>query len=161
MLSLERLLTYLEQLAPLEMAADWDNVGLLLGDRMATIQRVMTCLTVTPASAAEAVELNASLILTHHPILFRGAKHLTTDTPEGRMLLELARAGIAVYSPHTAFDNARGGINDTLAGRLQLQDVAPLRRGSGTREHKLVVFVPEADLGRVSEALIAAGAGTV
>src|SRR5262249_28129527 len=85
----------------------------------------------------------------------------TSDTPEGRTLLALARAGAAVYSPHTAFDNTAGGINDALAGRLGLRDVAPLRRGEGPRACKVVVFVPDQDLARVSDALFAAGAGQI
>src|SRR5260370_351806 len=93
---------HLEQFAPLNLAADWDNVGLLLGERGAPVQRLITCLTVTPESVAEAVEAGAQLLVTHHPILFRGIKRLTDATPEGRMLLALVRAGVAVYSPHTA-----------------------------------------------------------
>src|SRR5438477_2583544 len=113
----------LRQLAPLELAADWDNVGLLLGDPAAPVQRILTCLTVTPEVAAEAVEGGYQLLVTHHPILFRGVKRLTTATPEGRSVLALARAGVAVYSPHTAFDNTHAGINERLAGRLGLTDL--------------------------------------
>src|SRR5262245_10022782 len=119
----------LEQFAPPGLAADWDNVGLLLGARAGDLQALMTCLTVTPESAAEAVEAGANLIVTHHPVLFRPIQRLTTATPDGRMLLDLVRAGVRVYSPHTAFDNTQGGINDMLAGRLGLHDVKPLRRG--------------------------------
>jgi dinuclear metal center YbgI/SA1388 family protein len=151
----------LEQFAPLELAADWDNVGLLLGDRATEVQRVMTCLTVTPESAAEAVEERAQLLVTHHPILFRAVRQLTGDTPEGRMLLTLARAGIAVFSPHTAFDNTRGGINEILARRLGMADVTPLRRRGASPQCKVVVFVPESDLARVMDALFAAGAGHI
>src|SRR5262245_9834421 len=104
-------LRYLEAFAPRPLAASWDNVGLLLGDRSAAAERVMTCLTVTPDSAAEAIAEQAQLIVTHHPILFRPVQRLTADDPQGRMLLALIRAGSAVYSPHTAFDNTAGGIN--------------------------------------------------
>jgi dinuclear metal center YbgI/SA1388 family protein len=152
---------YLEHLAPLELAADWDNVGLLLGDRGRQVERIMTCLTVTPESAAEAIEKNAQLIVTHHPILFRAVKRLTDATAEGRTVLNLIRAGVAVYSPHTAFDNTRDGINETLARRLGLQDVAALRQRDGRRQYKVVVFVPEADLSRVADAMFAAGAGNI
>ena len=170
-------LEFLEQWAPVALAAAWDNVGLLLGDRDAEVQRIMTCLTVTPESATEAIESGAQLIVTHHPILFRPVKRLTSTTPEGRLLLGLVRAGVAVYSAHTAFDNTRGGINEMLAGRLQLRDVTPLRpphptlspfgwgrgqgEGGGARKYKLVVFVPDADLVRVADALFAAGAGNI
>jgi dinuclear metal center YbgI/SA1388 family protein len=155
------LIEYLEQFAPLVRAADWDNVGLLLGERGAEVRRVLTCLTVTPESAAEAIETGTQLIVTHHPILFRAIKRLTGDTPEGRMLCALVRAGVAVYSPHTAFDNTHGGINESLAVRLGLVEVGPLRALDGPRQCKLVVFVPDADLCKVSDALFAAGAGRI
>lgn len=161
MLTVAAVVEYLEQFAPPHLAADWDNVGLLLGDRAAAVRSVMTCLTVTPESAAEAVESGVGLIVTHHPILFRGVKRLTTATPEGRMLLSLIRAGVAVFSPHTAFDNTRDGINDLLARRLGLTEVAGLRRHEEARQCKVVVFVPDNDLSRVSNAMFAAGAGHI
>jgi dinuclear metal center YbgI/SA1388 family protein len=161
MLSLAAVIDHLEQLAPPRLAADWDNVGLLLGDRAAEVARLMTCLTVTPESAGEAIERKADLIVTHHPILFRATKRLTGDSAEGRMLLGLARAGVAVYSPHTAFDNATAGINDLLARTLGLVEVRPLRPGTGAKSIKLVVFVPDSDLARVSDALFNAGAGRI
>jgi dinuclear metal center YbgI/SA1388 family protein len=152
---------YLRALAPLHLAASWDNVGLLLGDDDALVQRIMTCLTVTPASAVEAVAEKAQLVVTHHPILFRPIKRLTTQTPEGAMLLELASHGVGVFSPHTAFDNAAGGINDLLAGKLGLRSVVPLRAAQQPGKCKLVVFVPDADLAKVSDAMFAAGAGRI
>jgi dinuclear metal center YbgI/SA1388 family protein len=151
----------MERFAPPDLAADWDNVGLLLGDRSKSVARLMTCLTVTPESAGEAVAEKADVIVSHHPILFRGIKRLTTDTPEGRMLLELIRANVAVYSPHTSFDNTAGGINDILAKRLCLSNVVPLRGQGAPREMKIVAFVPDKDLARVSDAMFAAGAGHI
>lgn len=118
---------FLEAFAPPALAEAWDNVGLLLGDREAAVHAVLTCLTLTQDVAAEAIREDASLIVTHHPVLFRPVKRLTTDTTEGAMLLALARAGAAVYSPHTAFDGTAAGINDRLAARLQLREVEPLR----------------------------------
>ncbi len=161
MLTVGDVVNELERFAPLGLAADWDNVGLLLGERSRPVARIMTCLTVTPESTAEAVSEKADLIVTHHPILFRGAKRLTDATAEGRMTLQLARADVAVYSPHTAFDNTSGGINEILANRLGLTQVVPLRSQSGPREMKVVVFVPEKDLARVSDAMFMAGAGHI
>jgi dinuclear metal center YbgI/SA1388 family protein len=161
MFTVATVVEYLDRFAPRDLAADWDNVGLLLGESSAAVERIMTCLTVTPESAAEAIAGRASLIVTHHPILFRGVKRLTDATAEGRMLLELIRAGVAVYSPHTAFDNTRGGINELLARRLALTDVVPLRRAAECGQMKVVVFVPDKDLSRVSDALFAAGAGRI
>src|SRR5437899_9691223 len=161
MASVADIIEYLNQFAPSHLAADWDNVGLLLGDRETRCERVMTCLTLTPDVAQEAIQANVRLIVTHHPILFRSVQRLTADTPEGRMLLSLIQAGVAVYSPHTAFDNTAGGINDALARRLDLIDVVPLRRREGMRQCKIVVFVPEADLAQVSDAMFQAGAGRI
>jgi dinuclear metal center YbgI/SA1388 family protein len=161
MVSVAAIVEFLEQFAPPGLAAGWDNVGLLLGERGAPVTRLMTCLTVTPDVAAEAVADGAHLIVSHHPILFRGAKHLTDATAEGKTILSLARAGVAVYSPHTAFDNTAGGINDFLAGRLGLAGIQPLRTREDSKIYKVVVFVPDKDLGRVSDALFAAGAGNI
>ncbi|MCA9079734.1 MAG: Nif3-like dinuclear metal center hexameric protein [Planctomycetaceae bacterium] len=112
---------------PLELAEDWDNVGLLLGDADAPVDKVLTCLTLTPDVAAEAIREGAALIVSHHPILFRPVQRLTTTDTQGAMLLDLIRGGVAVYSPHTAFDSAGEGINQQLAQRLDLQDIQPIR----------------------------------
>lgn len=118
---------FLDAFAPAALAESWDNVGLLLGDRDAEVRFVLTCLTLTPDVADEAIRASAGLVVTHHPILFRAVKRLTTDTAEGRMILSLARAGVAVYSPHTAFDGTARGVNARLADRLGLVEVASLR----------------------------------
>jgi dinuclear metal center YbgI/SA1388 family protein len=159
-MKLQDLLVHLRNIAPLDLAADWDNVGLLLGDADSDVRRVLTCLTVTPEVVAEATDKRADLIVTHHPILFRPTKNLTTASGEGRMLLTLARFNVAVYSAHTAFDNAPAGMNERIAARLQLTGVGPLRRRT-IQQYKVVVITPDKDLARVSDALFAAGAGTI
>jgi dinuclear metal center YbgI/SA1388 family protein len=116
----------LEQFAPSALAEEWDNVGLLVGDRHWPVERVMTCLTITPNTVAEALEGRANLIVTHHPLPFHALKTITADTTVGQLLLKLITAKIAVYSPHTAFDSARAGINQHLAIGLGLQEIAPL-----------------------------------
>jgi dinuclear metal center YbgI/SA1388 family protein len=117
---------FLESFAPARLSAEWDNVGLLVGDRARPVERLMTCLTVTPESVAEAIAERANLIVTHHPFPFHPLRTITSDAPPGRMLLELIGARIAVYSPHTAFDSAAAGINQRLAAGLGLQDIKPL-----------------------------------
>ncbi len=155
------LVRVLEQWFPLALAAEWDNVGLLIGDAAQPVERVMTCLTVTPESADEAIRERANLIVSHHPVLFRPTKTLTSASGEGAMLLKLIRAGVAVYSPHTAFDNAPGGINDFLATRLGLTGVRPLRSLTADKNVKLAMFVPDGDLAKVSDAVFTAGAGVI
>lgn len=119
--------SFLREFAPVDLAEEWDNVGLLIGAGGDPVSSVLTCLTLTPDVAAEAIERNAELIVTHHPVLFRGVQQITDATSEGRMLLDLIRAGVAVYSPHTSYDSANAGINRQLADALQLSGVQPLR----------------------------------
>ncbi|MCC6492242.1 MAG: Nif3-like dinuclear metal center hexameric protein [Pirellulales bacterium] len=116
----------LEQLAPLALAEDWDNVGLLVGDAAWPAERVMTCLTVTADTVAEALAEGANLIVSHHPLPFRPVKTITAETTVGRLLLQLVKHSIAVYSPHTAFDSASAGINQHLAIGLGLQEILAL-----------------------------------
>ncbi len=144
--------SFLDRFAPPSLAEDWDNVGLLVGDASGSVERVMTCLTVTPAAAAEAVERRAELIVAHHPLPFHPLKRLTTETTAGRLLCELMAAEVALYSPHTAFDSAAEGINQRLAAGLELQEIEPLlphEDGLGTgRKGRLEGPLPLADLGR-------------
>jgi len=142
MLTVADLCTFLEAFAPAELAAAWDNVGLLVGDRSQKVERVMTCLTITPATAAEAVREHVDLVVTHHPLPFQPLKRLTADEPTGRLLLDLIRAGVAIHSPHTAFDSAQAGINQQLAEGLGLTEIQPLEQEAGRfgqlpRPHKL------------------------
>jgi dinuclear metal center YbgI/SA1388 family protein len=126
MLTTQEIAKFLEAFAPPRLAEDWDNVGLLVGDGSAAVERVMTCLTITPASAAEAIRERAQLVVAHHPLPFKALKRLTTATTPGRLLLDLIRHGVAVHSPHTAFDSAANGINQQLAEGLGLTGIRPL-----------------------------------
>jgi dinuclear metal center YbgI/SA1388 family protein len=117
---------YLEKLAPSELAEEWDNVGLLVGDPATPVQRVMTCLTLTQATVAEAVREQAQLVVAHHPLPFKPLKRITSETTVGALLLDLIRAGTAVASAHTACDSAADGINQRLAERLGLVEIEPL-----------------------------------
>jgi dinuclear metal center YbgI/SA1388 family protein len=159
--TITEVIALLNDFAPPCLAAEWDNVGLLLGDSSGPVERIMTCLTVTDDVVAEAVAEKVQLLVSHHPILFRPIRRMTAADADGNRLLTLTRAGVAVYSPHTSFDNCPGGINDILARRLGLNAVAPLRFGEGPRQCKVVVFVPDSDLERVADAMFAAGAGHI
>jgi dinuclear metal center YbgI/SA1388 family protein len=156
------IVAWLDRIAPRRLAESWDNVGLLWGDPEQSIERVMTCLTVTPGTAAEAIEQGAGLIVSHHPVLFRPAQRVVARKGDpGAYLWALARAGVAVASPHTAYDNAEGGINDQLARCLGLTEVACLRPSAAADLCKVVVFAPESDRSAVLDAAFAAGAGRI
>lgn len=113
----------LNTIAPLELAEEWDNVGLLVGDRKAPVERVLCALDFSESVLDEAISVGAQMIVTHHPILFRARRNVTTDDPEGRMLYRLVRSGIALAAMHTNFDNMHPGVNDALAEKLGLKNV--------------------------------------
>ncbi|WP_337173808.1 Nif3-like dinuclear metal center hexameric protein [Paludisphaera sp.] len=152
---------WLEGFAPSRLAEKWDNVGLLWGDPGAEVERVMTCLTVTPETADEAIREGAGLIVSHHPILFRETKRIRADLPGTGFLWRLARAGVAIASPHTAFDSAADGINAGLCRRLGILDAVPIRPAAAPAAFKVVVFTPESDRDAVLAAAFAAGAGRI
>lgn len=127
---LSQVMEELERQAPLPLAESWDNVGLLLGDPQQQCERGLTCLTLTPDVAEEALQRGVQVIVTHHPILFRPVQRLTSETAAGEMLLKLIRAGIAVYAPHTAYDSAQTGVNQQLADLLEVRNAAVLRAKS-------------------------------
>ncbi|MBR1560094.1 MAG: Nif3-like dinuclear metal center hexameric protein [Clostridia bacterium] len=115
-------------LAPVEDAEEWDNVGLLAGREASEVEAVLCALDLTEAVVDEAVRRGAQMIVTHHPILFRGRKHLREDDAEGRMLCKLIRADLALYAMHTNYDNACPGVNDALAAALGLSDAEVVER---------------------------------
>ena len=131
---LKDICAYLEQFAPSALAEQWDNVGLLAGDPAAHIARSMTCLTVTPGTAEEAVRREANLVITHHPLPFRPLKRLAATTTPGQLLWKLISHRVAIYSPHTAFDSALRGINQQLAEGLKLNGIVPLIPMEGEHE---------------------------
>ena len=148
------IIAFLERFAPTELAEEWDNVGLLTGDRHCDAPRVLTCLTLTPDVAREAIERQAALVVAHHPLLFHAVKRLTADNAEGKMLLELITAGIAVYSPHTAYDSAAEGINQQLALALGLAQIEPLvPRPSGGGSGRMGLWGPHGDAGSAANSL--------
>jgi dinuclear metal center YbgI/SA1388 family protein len=126
-MQLNSILNALQQIAPLEFAESWDNVGLLVGTRDREIACAMACLTLSGATLAEAIHANADLVICHHPVPFKPLAKITGDTTTGKLLLQAIEAGIAIYSPHTAWDNCRTGINQQLAEILQLETIGPLQ----------------------------------
>ena len=124
-----RIYDLLKLIAPLELAEEWDNPGLLAGRLDAEVDTVLCALDLTPKVIEEAAKVGAQLIVTHHPILFRGRKNLREDDAEGRMLCALIRGNLAMIAMHTNFDNASPGINDALAAQLGLTDVVEMENG--------------------------------
>lgn len=149
---------------PPSEAAEWDHVGLQVGDPDAPVARVLLSLDVTSEVVAEAADGPATLLLAHHPLLFRPLASLTPATASGRIALAAAAANVAVAAAHTNLDVARdgAGTSDPVVSALGLVDVAPLTTELREGERcTLVTFVPEEAVDPVIDAVSAAGAGRV
>lgn len=149
----------MESLAPPGLAADWDNVGLQVGDPAAAVRRVLVCVDLTEAVLEEAARAKVQMIVAHHPAIFRAIKQVTPEqTP---VAYAAVRRGVAVYAAHTNLDAAGGGTSDVLADSLGLTTRRPLEPIVRSGHCKVVVFLPPDDLSRVADAAFAAGAGRI
>lgn len=160
-ISCHNVIEVMEELAPSHLAESWDNIGLLVGSKDQPVSKILVTLDVTPTVFKYAVSHNVDMIITHHPVIFKGVTKLETDTAPGELLAGLIRAGIAVYAAHTNLDTAPGGVNDVLAAKLGLTETRPLNQHSQKQLIKLVVYVPQAYVEPVRAAITTAGAGHI
>ena len=121
-----------EELYPPHLAEEWDNVGLLVGDRDKEVRKVLIALDASDQAVERAVSEKADLILTHHPLIFKPLKRVTADDRIGRRILKMAAAGISYYAMHTNFDIA--GMAALNEGELGLIGTAPLAVTGRTEE---------------------------
>lgn len=149
----------LNEIASPVLAAEWDNVGLLIGDPKARADKLLLCIDLTEDVLAEAIRLKAKMVMAYHPVIFKGIKRLTTDSAS--VAYAATRAGLAVYSMHTALDAAVGGTNDVLADVLGLSDRRPLVSVFAGGRCKITVFLPADELSTVANAAFNAGAGII
>ena len=131
--------------APRELAESWDNVGLLVGDPEAQVERVLVSLDITEAVVEEAARIGARLIVSHHPVMnntWHPVQTIRPDDRQGRILTALIRGGIAAVCMHTNLDAAEGGVNDVLAEKLGLQHVVMLNEEKIGRAGELNCEIP-------------------
>ena len=124
----------MERIAPRRLAEEWDNPGLLVGSPHDEVRKILVALDVREETVERAIEDGCDLIVAHHPLIFRALKALRTDDATGCKIARLIKADIAVFAAHTNLDSAAGGVNDVLAERLELHDVAPLVEGAADSE---------------------------
>ena len=119
-MKLSAVIEAIESFAPLALQEKWDNSGLQIGlpDGNGEVTGVMICLDTTEEIVAEAASRGCNLIVSHHPLIFKGFKHLTDSTPQERAAAAAIRASIAVYSSHTSLDSTIGGVSYAMAERL-------------------------------------------
>lgn len=156
-----KIVKWVEQLAPQHLAMPDDRIGLQLGTLNKQIKHVLIALEVTDEVVAEAIANDVDLIIAHHAVMFRPLEHLRTDTPGGQRLATMIKHDIAVYVAHTNLDVAVGGVNDLLAEALGLQHVTFLDKVHEDLLYKLIVFVPKSHQEAVQAAMFNVGAGQI
>ena len=150
----------LEKLAPLAYAEDFDNVGLLVGDRQAEVSKILVTLDTTEEVVKEAIEKGANLIVSFHPIIFSGMKKITGKNYVERVVQLAIKNDINIYATHTALDNSQFGVNFQIAKQLNLKNTEILIPQKDTLRH-LVTYVPTANAANLRQALSDAGAGSI
>ena len=150
----------IEDFAPLALQESWDNAGLIVGDGENNVDAALLCLDVTSEVLDEAITKGAGLVISHHPVIFRGLKKLTGSDPTERIVIKAIRNNIALYAAHTNIDKIWGGVNSRIAGKLGLKNQEILNQEGGILR-KLIVFVPEEHASKVREAIFSSGAGHI
>ncbi|WP_100614240.1 Nif3-like dinuclear metal center hexameric protein [Confluentibacter citreus] len=151
---------HLEALSPLAYAEDFDNVGLLVGHKNMPITGILVTLDTLETVIDEAIETKCNLIVSFHPIIFKGLKKLTGKTYVERVVMKAIKYDIAIYSMHTALDNAFQGVNDMICNQLELTNKRILIPQNQTIK-KLTTFVPTKEAEQLRNALFQAGAGSI
>ena len=128
-MKLEELVKSMEEIAPLSLQEPWDNSGIQLAAGPVEIHRVLTTLEITDPVIEEALEQEADLIVTHHPLIFSGLKSIDYRDVAGAYVIKLLNLGVSVYACHTPFDKVAGGNNDFLAELIGLTDTSGLSDG--------------------------------
>jgi dinuclear metal center YbgI/SA1388 family protein len=153
-------ITHLEALAPLAYAEEFDNVGLLVGHKTSKVTGVLVTLDTLETVVDEAIENQCNLIVSFHPIIFKGLKKITGNSYVERVLIKAIEHKIAIYAIHTALDNAFDGANAGLCDLLELQNKEILIPQEGTIK-QLTTYVPEKNAEAVRNALFKSGAGSI
>jgi len=159
-MKIAEIISYIESQFPLEFQEDYDNSGLIIGDKEQTISSVLLSFDVSEDIVDEAIEKKCNLIITHHPIIFSGLKKITGKNYVERIVIKAIQNNIAIYSAHTNLDSVQGGINTMICKKIGLNNCKVLAPKSNFLK-KIVTFVPERNATEVRQALFDAGAGYI
>lgn len=127
-MKLRNIISYLEEKAPISLQEPYDNSGLILGNPDTEVSKVLVCLDVDVDAAEYAISQNCQLVLSHHPTIFKALKNFTMETRESSILIKAIRNDLALYSSHTNFDSADGGLSDLLCEKLGLKNIKVLKK---------------------------------
>ena len=159
-MKIKEIVSALERFAPLPLQDGFDNAGLQIGLTDAEATGALLCLDVTEAVLDEAIASGYNLIISHHPLIFKGYKSITGKDYVERCILKAIKNDIVIYSAHTNLDNAPGGVNFKIAEKIGLKNVRILDPKESSLI-KLVTFVPSAQAEEVRNALFTAGCGCI
>jgi len=151
---------FLESIAPLSYQESYDNSGLIVGEKNASVKKILITLDCTEAVVDEAIKAKCQLIIAHHPIVFSGMKKFNGKNYIERTVMKAIKHDIGIYAIHTNYDNVLGGVNAMICERLGLVDYQILAPKKGLLK-KLYTFIPHADYERVRRAIFDAGAGYI
>ncbi|WP_136479964.1 Nif3-like dinuclear metal center hexameric protein [Cognatitamlana onchidii] len=153
-------INHIEEFAPLAYAEDFDNVGLLVGDKQQKVTGILVTLDTLESVVDEAISEKCNVIVSFHPIIFKGLKKLNGKNYVERAVMKAIKNDIAIYSMHTALDNAINGVNSMICDRLELINKRILIPQNGNIK-KLTTYVPAAEADLLRTALFKAGAGKI
>jgi dinuclear metal center YbgI/SA1388 family protein len=151
---------FLEQLAPLSSQESYDNCGLITGSHDQKVTGVLLSLDCTEEIVEEAISNGANMIVSHHPIVFKGLKKINGNNYVERTIIKAIKNDIAIYAIHTNLDNYRFGVNHEIASRIGLINTQILDPKSNVLK-KLIVFCPTENVSQLSKSLFEAGAGHI
>ncbi|MBC7451455.1 MAG: Nif3-like dinuclear metal center hexameric protein [Cytophagales bacterium] len=154
------LISHLEQIAPLSYQEEYDNCGLLTGNKEDACTGVLLTLDVTEEVVDEAINKGFNLIVAHHPVIFKGLKKITGSNYVERIIIKAIQHNIALYAIHTNLDSVFHGVNGMLAARLHLYHTRILSPKKNLLS-KLVTFIPSNDTESVMQSIFASGAGSI
>ncbi|MGJ8592177.1 MAG: Nif3-like dinuclear metal center hexameric protein [Aquaticitalea sp.] len=157
---IQDVINYLEELAPLHYAEDFDNVGLLVGDKKANLTGILVTLDTLESVVDEAIEKKCNLIVSFHPIIFKGLKRINGNSYVERVVMKAIQHNIAIFAIHTALDNCLQGVNDIICDTLGLSKKKILLPKKGTIK-KLTTYVPNDNADHLRNQLFKVGAGQI
>ena len=161
-MKLKEIKSFLEGMAPLAVQESWDNSGLQIGCSDKDIHKVMVCLDLTEAVLDEAEAIGADLVISHHPLIFKGLKSISGSTYQERCVRKAILSDIAVYSAHTSLDNILGGVNHKIASLFGLSSLRWLDSGeSAERCDEKCGGATEEKCGGADEVARASGSGLI
>lgn len=159
-MKIKEIVSALERFAPLPLQDGFDNAGLQIGLTEAEATGALLCLDVTELVLDEAIALGCNLVISHHPLIFKGYKSITGKDYVERCIIKAIKNEIVIYSAHTNLDNVQGGVNFKIAEKIGLKNVQILSEKEDSLL-KLVTFVPVLHAENVRKALFMAGCGYI